>query len=150
MGGYELVRRGDYEAHLSFGAYAREVNAYWHFHPEDRRYASGIALVALEDLPRLQASVRAMWAVHWHGQPLLSQQLVPVAIVFSDRGAPRALSPFPNTMHGIRLQLRSEQDVEEFCQLLDDLILAGMAMQETADAVEPGLSRVAAVSRPLL
>jgi hypothetical protein len=53
-------------------------------------------------------------------------------------------------MHGIRLQLRSDQDVEEFCQLLDDLILAGMAMQETADAVEPGLSRVVAVSRPLL
>src|SRR5664280_2645357 len=63
--------------------------------------------------------VRAMSAVHWHGRPLLSQDLVPVAIVLSDGGAPRALSPSPHAMHGIRLQLRSDQDVEESCQLLE-------------------------------
>jgi hypothetical protein len=61
--------------------------------------------------------VRAMSAVHWHGRPLLSQDLVPVAIVLSDGGASRALSPSPHAMHGIRLQLRSDQDVEESCQL---------------------------------
>jgi len=33
--------------------------------------------------------VRAMSAVHWHGRPLLSQDLVPVAIVLSDGGAPK-------------------------------------------------------------
>src|SRR5664280_638009 len=74
--------------------------------------------------PAAGIGVRAMSAVHWHGRPLLSQDLVPVAIVLSDGGAPRALSPSPHAMHGIRLQLRSDQDVEESCQLLDDLILA--------------------------
>src|SRR5664280_2329833 len=67
--------------------------------------------------PAAGIGVRAMSAVHWHGRPLLSQELVPVAIVLSDGGAPRALSPSPHAMHGIRLQLRSDQDVEESCQL---------------------------------
>ena len=74
--------------------------------------------------PAAGIGVRAMSAVHWHGRPLLSQDLVPVAIVLSDGGAPRALSPSPHAMHGIRLQLRSDQDIEESCQLLDGLILA--------------------------
>src|SRR5664280_1704185 len=69
--------------------------------------------------PAAGIGVRAMSAVHWHGRPLLSQDLVPVAIVLSDGGAPRALSPSPHAMHGIRLQLRSDQDVEESCQLLE-------------------------------
>jgi hypothetical protein len=74
--------------------------------------------------PAAGIGVRAMSAVHWHGRPLLSQDLVPVAIVLSDGGAPRTLSPSPHAMHRIRLQLRSDQDVEKSCQLLDDLILA--------------------------
>lgn len=126
----QRLRRGEFEASVT--SWTRgEVRAYWHFYPQGRRYVSGAASLDMDEVLQLQSTVRYLWSVHWERAPISAPAcLHRAALLLDEKGAPRALCPFPESMHGIQLQLRSDRDVEEFCDLLEDVVLHGWEIEE--------------------